>query len=74
MTTTHELTSISDDELLIRLSNLVGRDRRIESEIVAHIGEVDERRLYASRACSRMHAYCTQVLHLSDGEAFLRTA
>ncbi|MGH9463650.1 MAG: HNH endonuclease, partial [Vicinamibacteria bacterium] len=38
---------------------------------MAHIGEVDERRLYA-REASSMFAYCTQVLHLSEGEAYLR--
>ncbi len=72
--TVHDLKSITDDELLRRLEGLVGQHRRVECELIAHIGEVDERRLYASRACSSMHAYCTHVLHLSDGEAFLRIA
>ena len=74
MTTSHELKSIPDDELLLRLASLVGQQRRVECELIAHIAEVDERRLYACQACSSMHAYCTHVLHLSDGEAFLRIA
>ena len=72
MVSTHELRSISDDELLRRLSLLLSQSRRVESELVAHIGEVDERRLYASRASSSMFHYATDVLHLSEAEAFLR--
>ena len=68
------LKSISDDELLHRLSGLVQQSRRVESELVAHIAEVDERRLYAREACSSMFTYSTQVLHLSEHEAYLRIA
>ena len=68
----HELKSISDDELLRRLSALLQQSRRVESELVAHIGEVDKRRLYAREASSSMFVYCTDVLHLSEHEAYLR--
>jgi hypothetical protein len=67
-----ELKSISDDELLRRLSELLKQSRRVEAELVAHIGEVDARRLYARNACSAMFVYCTEVLHLSEAEAYLR--
>ena len=66
------LKSISDDELLSRLSGLVQESRRVESELVAHIAEMDERRLYAREACSSMFTYCTEVLHMSEAEAYLR--
>ena len=39
---------------------------------MAHIGEVDGRRLYAREASPSMFAYCTEVLHLSEAEAYLR--
>lgn len=68
----HQLKSISDDELLRRLSALLQQSRRVESELVAHIGEVDKRRLYAREASSSMFVYCTDVLHLSEHEAYLR--
>jgi len=71
---THSLTSFSDDELLRRLSDLLGRSRRDEADLVAHIGEVDRRRLYAREASPSMFAYCTEVLHLSEAEAYLRIA
>ena len=66
------LKSISDDELLHRLSGLVQQSRRVESELVAHIAEVDERRLYAREACPSMFTYCTEALHMSEAEAYLR--
>jgi hypothetical protein len=66
------LESLSDDEVLRGLAEALGRSRDAEPSLVAHIGEVDVRRLYARFACSSMHAYCTHVLHLSDAEAYLR--
>jgi hypothetical protein len=71
---TDTLRSLSDDELLRRLTDLVSKSRRIEASLVAHIGEVDERRLYAREACSSMIAYCIEVLNLSEPEAYLRIA
>ncbi len=35
------LTSIPDDALLRRLSELLQQSRRVESELVAHVAEVD---------------------------------
>jgi len=68
------LQSIPDDALLRRLAELMGQSRRVEADIVAHIAEVDERRLYAREASPSMFAYCTDVLHLSEAEAYLRIA
>ena len=74
MESTHELKTISDDELLRRLAALLHRSRRTEADLVAHVGEVDARRLYAREASPSMFAYCTEVLHLSEAEAYLRIA
>ena len=74
MTNKLQLKSISDDDLLRRLSKLLRQSRRVESELVAHIAEVDSRRLLAGEACPSMFAYCTDVLHLSEHEAYLRIA
>jgi len=68
-----ELGSIADDDLLRRLSEILQESRRVEVELIAHIGEVDQRRLYARQASS-MFVYCTETLHLSRAEAFLRIA
>ena len=66
------LDSISDDVLLARIAELVGRSRRAEAELVWHLAEVDRRRLYLREACPSMHVYATTRLHLSDAEAYLR--
>ena len=68
------LESVSDEDLLRRLAELTQQSRRVESDLVAHIGEVDERRLYAREASPSMFAYCTELLHLSEAEAYLRIA
>jgi hypothetical protein len=51
------LRSIPDEEFLRRLGELVSQVRRVEADLVAHIGEVDERKLYARFACSSMFGY-----------------
>src|SRR5262245_40585779 len=66
------LQSIPDDELLQRLAEILAQSRRSEVHLVTHIAGVDERRLYAREACPSMYAYCTQFLHLSEAEAYLR--
>ena len=71
MTRTQQLQSLSsmaDDELLHNLSAILQQSRRVEAELVAHIGEVDERRLFAREACSSMFSFCIEVLHLSEAE------
>lgn len=70
----HDVRSLSDAELLRRLSSLVGQSRRVEADVVAHIAEFDQRRLYAREAAPSMFAYCTEVLHLSEQQAYLRIA
>ena len=69
-----KLDAISDDDLVRRLSEILKRSRRIEAELVAHIGEVDRRRLYARQASPSMFVYCTERLHLSEAETYLRIA
>jgi hypothetical protein len=66
------ITELPDAALLDRLETLLVDSRSTESELVAHIAEVDLRRLYARRACPSMHAYCIEVLHLSEAETYLR--
>lgn len=68
------IPSLSDDELLIRLSSVLKISRRVESVLVAHIAEVDRRRLYAKEASPSMFQFCVDVLHLSEAETYLRIA
>ncbi len=71
MRNTHDLKTISDDDLLRRLSELLQKSRRVEADLIVHMAEVDERRLYR-RTSSSMFKYATEILHLSEAEAYLR--
>jgi hypothetical protein len=66
------LKSIPDDDLLRRLAALVGQSRCVEADIIAHIAEVDARKLYACAAFPSMFLYCRDALHLSEQQAYLR--
>ena len=72
MKNARRLKSIPDDELIRGLSEIMRQSRRVEADLVAHIAEVDVRRLYAREAVSSMHVYRTEVLRLTDFEAYLR--
>ena len=66
------LKRVRDEDLLRQLLELVKQSRGVEAEVVAHIGEVELRRLYAREACSSMFEYCRRVLGLRENEAYLR--
>ena len=74
MSTTSPLHILSDDDLLRALAQLLAQSRRNEAALVAHLAEVDARRLYARFAAPSLFAYCTEILHCSEAEAFLRIA
>ena len=69
----HEnVRSLTDAVLLGRTSDLVRQTRRSEASLIAHMGEVDARRLYLREGAASMFMYATRVLHLSEAEAYLR--
>src|SRR5207244_1511918 len=67
------LSHLSDPDLLRDLSTLVEKDRANTALLLAHLAEVDTRRLYLSAACSSMYVYCLRKLHMSEDEACTRT-
>jgi 5-methylcytosine-specific restriction endonuclease McrA len=66
------LKNVRDEDLLRQLFELVKRSRGVEAEVVAHIGEVELRRLFAQKACSSMFEYCRRILGIREYEAYLR--
>ncbi len=66
------LKSVRDEDLLRQLFELAKQSRGVEAEVVAHVGEVELRRLYAQAACSSMFEYCRRILRLRENEAYLR--
>ncbi|MGH7726439.1 MAG: hypothetical protein ACREOU_13510 [Candidatus Eiseniibacteriota bacterium] len=69
---TYALTHLSDDALIHGLHTLVNQDRATTAALLAHIAEVDARRLYAPAGHPSMHAYCVGELHFSDDASYKR--
>jgi predicted transcriptional regulator len=65
--------ALSDDELVERVKDLAAGERRASVALIRSLVEFDQRRLYLREGCSSLFAYCTQVLHLSEGSAYNRT-
>jgi len=68
----YSLSHLSDQTLLHDLATLVARDRATTAELLAHIAEVDARKLYLPAAFPSMYAYCVGELRLSEEAAFKR--
>ena len=67
-----QLEGVSNDALLGGLQRLVGSGRRVLAELVAHLGEVEQRRLHLDAGYSSLFAYCTAQLGMSEDEAYRR--
>jgi len=65
----YSLTHLTDGTLLRELTVLVVRDRTNTAELLAHLAEVDARRLYLPAGYPSMHAYCERELGLSEDAA-----
>src|SRR2546425_3665525 len=68
----YSLSHVSDRDLLRNLACLVAKDRNTTAELLAHIAEVDPRRLYVPAGFPSMFLYCVHELHLSEESAFKR--
>jgi hypothetical protein len=68
----HSARTLADEELLARVKSLAARERGATAELVAHLAEVETRKLHVASGYSSMHAYCHGVLKLTDHEAFNR--
>jgi hypothetical protein len=66
------LSHLSDAALLRELTKLIAQDRMNTAALLAHIAEVDARRLYAPAGYPSMHAYCVEELRLSEDAAYKR--
>src|SRR5882672_955830 len=68
----YSLSHVGDQVLLRQLASLVAQDRTTTAEILAHIAEVDARKLYLPAAYPSMYAYCVGELRLSEDAAYKR--
>ena len=63
---------LSDDQLVTEVLRLTRSERETTASLIAHLGELDARRLYLGAGCPSLFAYCTDVLQLSGHEAYHR--
>ena len=71
-TTLSTVAQLSNDDLLARVKHLAGRERAVTAVLIAHLAELDARRLYLAEGCASVFTYCTQILHLSEHAAYGR--
>jgi hypothetical protein len=60
---------LSNVALLARVKSLAQDERQATAALIAHLAELEERRLYLAEGCSSLFTYCTQILHLSEHAA-----
>src|SRR6187399_1778084 len=66
------MPTLSDRELLARMPTLVRAERTASAEVIAHLMEIDRRRLYLGEACSSLFAFCRERLGYSEDAALKR--
>jgi 5-methylcytosine-specific restriction endonuclease McrA len=66
------LTDLSDAQLLESLRAVCAQSRLTLARLLAHLGEVEERRLHLEAAFPSMYEFCCARLGMSDGEACRR--
>jgi HNH endonuclease len=73
---THDLliaaAARSNVDLVARLQNLAGRSREDTAEMVAHLAELEARRIHLAEGYGSLFTYCTTALRLSEHEAYNR--
>jgi 5-methylcytosine-specific restriction endonuclease McrA len=74
MQSRYRLGGLGNDELLAALSGLVQRENDLMSDLLAHLAELDERRLYLELGFSSLFAYCTGALGFCKSAAGRRIA
>src|SRR5258706_3242069 len=67
-----KLSHLSDAELLSGIQSLRGSERSFTARVVAHLAEIESRKLHLATAHSSLFDYCLRSLNMSEGEAFRR--
>src|SRR5262249_37015405 len=62
----------SGDDLRAAMRALVATSCQVEADLLAHLAEIDERKLHLKWAYPSMFAYCVEELGFSDDAAYYR--
>jgi HNH endonuclease len=68
------LLVLNDEQLVAALSQLVRQEQGVLADLLAHLAELDERRLYLELGYSSLFAYCTEALGFCKSSAGRRIA
>ena len=63
---------LSDVDLIRQVDRLAAQQRQATAELVAHLAELDARKLHLARGYGSLFSYCTQALRLSEHAAYNR--
>jgi hypothetical protein len=66
------LKNISNFDLLKQTKNLLMEERRITTEVLLHLREIEARNLFAELGFSSLYDYCTKELGYSESSAWRR--
>ena len=66
------LGRLSDDDLVAEVARLARCECDVTAELIAHLAELDARRLYLGKGFASLFVYCTGALRLSEHEAYNR--
>lgn len=58
--------------LLMRTHALVRQQRLLDAELIAHLMEIEDRKLHLERACSSLFTFCVRELLFSEDAAYNR--
>ena len=64
----------SDQELLDGVFAAITREFEDIAVVIAHLAEMDQRKLFAGEGCSSLKTYCMEILHLTEDQAYSRIA
>ena len=70
--TRFDLTHATSTALLAALRSLVGHSNQITADILAHLAELDARKLYLEQGFASLFAYAVAALGFSEGSAYKR--
>src|SRR5688572_21817653 len=66
------LARLSDAALVAQVKTLIGRERRVTVQVVAHLAELDTRDVHLREGYTSLFVYCRDALGLSEWEAYNR--
>ena len=69
-----EIKKLSDPELIEKMKTLVQEERTLLTQILWHLKEIDDRKIYLTEGFSSLFDYTVQILNYSESQAYRRIA